>query len=435
VSAGAPPIPFGSAVRAWVRIALQSFGGPAGQISVIHRVVVEEKEWLSESRFLNALSYCLLLPGPEAQQLVTYVGWLLHGVRGGLAAGLLFILPGFVCILGLSLLYAGYRDAGPVPALFFGLKPAVLAIVLEATGRFRRRASSGRAGAALSLSAFVAVFALGIPFPAVILGAALVGVLLAGVRPEGAATPAEGNGGPSSPGVRPLIRTAGIWLPIWLGPPGILLAVVGADHVLVEEAFFFSKMAVVTFGGAYAVLAYVAQQAVAVHGWLAPGEMLDGLGLAETTPGPLIMVVQFVGFLGAFREAGSLPPLLAGVFGSVVTTWVTFAPCFLFVFAGAPYVEYLRDRRALRAALGGVMAAVVGVVLNLAAWFAVHTLFAEVAARSAGPFRITLPVLNSLEWRAGLIAALALLALLRWRAGMLTVLLGAALAGLLLSPA
>jgi len=433
VTAAAAPVPFRTALRAWITIALHSFGGPAGQIAVIHRVVVDERGWLSDRRFLHALSYCMLLPGPEAQQLVTYVGWLLHGVRGGLVAGLLFVLPGFVAILVLSVLYAVWRDVGLVAALFFGLKPAVLAIVVEASVRLHRRAAAGPAGTALAAGAFAALFGFGVPFPVVILAAATAGVAIARVRPGWAPAPDDAAAGLAPPAWRAVARTVAIWLAIWLVPVTALVALLGPGHVLAREAVFFSKVAVITFGGAYAVLAYVAQQAVAVYGWLAPGEMLDGLGLAETTPGPLIMVVQFVGFLGAFRESGALAPLLSGVLGAVVTTWVTFAPCFLFIFAGAPYVEHLRNHRALGAVLRGVTAAVVGVVLNLAVWFALHTVFGDVAEGGVGVLRVPLPRVASLDWRALLIAVLALTAVFRLRAGMYWVLGGGALLGLVLA--
>jgi chromate transporter len=426
-----PAVPFRTALRAWITIALQSFGGPTGQIAVIHRVVVDQRRWLSEQRFLHALSYCMLLPGPEAQQLVTYTGWLLHGVRGGLTAGLLFVLPGFLSILALSLVYVTWRNVGPVAAVFFGLKPAVLAIVVEATVRLRRRAAADAPSTALAALAFLALFLLRVPFPLVVLAAAVSGALIGHRRPAWAA--AEDGAPPQHPGWRPLVRATAVWLPIWLGPVAALLLLLGPSHVLTREAAFFSKVAVVTFGGAYAVLAYVAQRAVEVYHWLAPGEMLDGLGLAETTPGPLIMVVEFVGFLGAHRQSGTLPPLLAGTLGAVITTWVTFAPCFLFIFAGAPYVEYLRGQPRLRAALRGVMAAVVGVVLNLAVWFALHTLFHQVDERQLGPVRLFLPRWGSVEWRAALIAAVSLVAVFRYRVGVLPLLGGAALAGILLS--
>lgn len=418
----------------WVKVALHSFGGPAGQIGVIHRVVVEEKGWLSENRFLHALSYCMLLPGPEAQQLATYVGWLLHGVRGGLIAGGLFILPGFVSILVLSILYAGYRDYGLVAGLFFGLKPAVMAVVFEAVLRLRRRALTGRFDVAIAGGAFVAIFVFGVPFPLIVLAAALAGLLAAGVGRQPtqlmqSLTEARAIPLPSLMGAG---RTALCWLAIWLAPLILLYAVLGAGHVWVLEGAFFSKAAVVTFGGAYAVLSYVAQQAVETYEWLAPGEMLDGLGLAETTPGPLIQVVQFVGFMGAYRQAGTMDPMAAGAIGSMITTWVTFAPCFLFVFVGAPFVEYLRGNRALTAALRGITAAVVGVVLNLGVWFALHTLFGDVTTIAAGPVRLSVPRLDTLDGRATFIAAGAILAIFRFRLGMMPTLGVAALAGMVL---
>jgi chromate transporter len=424
-----PAVPFRSALRAWVKVAAYSFGGPAGQIAVLHRVVVDERKWLTEDRFIHALSYCMLLPGPEAQQLATYVGWLLHGVRGGLAAGLLFILPGFVSILLLSIAYVAYREMGLVAAVFFGLKPAVAAIVAEAVVRLKRRALKGSLSTWIAAAAFVAIFFFDVPFPLIVIGAAIAG--LAGDRfgPRHAA--AEPTARVAVPRVGPLIRTVLTWLAIWLAPVAALLLIFGRDHVFVREAAFFSKVALVTFGGAYAVLAYVAQQAVDVFGWLTAGQMLDGLGLAETTPGPLIMVVQFVGFLGAAGSPGTMDPLVAGVVGSVVTTWVTFAPCFLFIFAGAPYVEWLRGHRALTAALGGVMAAVVGVVLNLAVWFALHVVFAEVASTRVGPARLWIPELSSIDVAAALIAAGALVAVLRYRFGMFAVLGAGAAVGVL----
>lgn len=416
------------AVGAWARIAVHSFGGPAGQIGIIHRVLVEEKRWLEESRFLHALSYCMLLPGPEAQQLVTYAGWLTHGVRGGLVAGLLFVAPGFLSILALSVAYVEYRDVGLVSWLFFGLKPAVAAIVVEAVLRLRRRALRDRLAVALAIGAFAAIFFFAVPFPVIVVAAAALGY----ARYRVARAP---PGGTSHHGSRPplahLARTVTAWLLVWLGPVVALLVTLGPTHVLVREATFFSKVAVVTFGGAYAVLAYVAQQAVVVHGWLAPGEMIDGLGLAETTPGPLIMVVQFVGFVGAYRAA-SVHPLIAGVWGSLVTTWVTFAPCFLFVFAGAPYVEWLRGHRALSAALTGVMAAVVGVVLNLAVWFGLHVLFASVTRATIGPAHLWVPNPETVVPAAALIMVGALVGVFRFRWGMFTVLAFGGLAGVVL---
>ncbi len=427
-------VSWGEALRVWLRVAIQSFGGPAGQIAVVHRIVVDEKKWLSESRFLHALSYCMLLPGPEAQQLTTYVGWLFHGVRGGLIAGSLFIAPGFLAILVLSVLYAGYRDVGLVAGLFFGLKPAVIAVVFEAVVRLRRRALTERFSVAVAGAAFVAIFALGVPFPLIVLGAALTGFFFRRALRQPTELPTSDID--TSPIERPSLvaagRTALIWLTIWLVPLVALFLVFGSDHVFVREGFFFSKVAVVTFGGAYAVLSYVAQQAVNAYHWLGPGEMLDGLGMAETTPGPLIQVVQFVGFLGAYRNAGALDPLTAGIVGSVVTTWVTFAPCFLFIFVGAPFVEYLRGNRALNAALRGITAAVVGVVLNLAVWFSLHTLFGELRSLEFGAAELPIPVPTTVDWRAALIAMGAMVAMFRYKAGMIATLGGAALVGVIM---
>jgi chromate transporter len=423
-------VPFRAALRVWTVVALQSFGGPAGQIAVMHRILVEEKRWVSESRFLHALNFCMLLPGPEAQQLAVYIGWLLHKVRGGLAAGLLFILPGFLSILGLSLLYVGWRDTTLVAALFFGLKPAVMAVVVEAVLRIGRRALKSRLLVALAVAAFVAIFFLGVPFPAIVAAAGLVGWwggrLLPAQFPSAApAVPgsdeavADAQANTVRPTLGRSLRVLAIGLAVWFVPLLVLLAVFGRDHVLVEQGIFFSKAAMTTFGGAYAVLAYVGQQAVSTFGWLAPGEMLDGLGMAETTPGPLIMVLQFVGFLGAYRHPGGLAPLLAGVLGSLVTTWVTFVPCFLWIFLGAPYVEALRGHRALSTALTGITAAVVGVIFNLAVWFSLHTLFAEVGEVRTLGLRLLVPVWSTLDPAALALAVVAFLALFRWRLGML----------------
>ncbi len=416
----------------WSRVALQSFGGPAGQIAVLHRLVVQEKQWLSESRFLHALSYCMLLPGPEAQQLSTYVGWLLGGVRGGLIAGLLFIAPGFLSILALSVLYAGYRDVGIVAGLFYGLKPAVIAVVLEALHRLRRRALTERVSLVIAACAFGAIFVFDARFPVIVLSAAVGGVLARrfGIAPTGPLDAGEVEQ-QRMPSLIVAGRTAALWLGLWFGPLILLRARLGPGHVFVQEGVFFSKAALVTFGGAYSVLAYVAQQAVETYHWLTPGQMLDGLGMAETTPGPLIQVVQFVGFMGAYGQPGSLTPLTAGVIGSIVTTWVTFAPCFLFIFVGAPFVEYIRHNRWLTAALSGISAAVVGVVLNLAVWFALHTLFGEVRTVDVGAAHLQLPVPATLDWGAALLSLGSVLAVFRWRIGVLPLLGGAALAGVL----
>jgi len=429
-------VPFSEALRVWLRVAMLSFGGPAAQIAVMYRILVEEKRWLSEDRFLHALNYCMLLPGPEAQQLATYSGWLLHGYRGGLTAGLLFILPGFVSILVLSVLYAGYGELPLVNALFFGLKAAVLAIVIDAVWRIGQRALHSHLHIAIAAAAFIGIFFLGIPFPAIILTAAIIGLVFrqsllpqtddtaddSGILNQGHADHATGW--------RRACTILAIFLPLWFLPIALLGLTLGPDNVYFQEGWFFSKAAVVTFGGAYAVLAYIAQQAVEVYGWLAPGEMLDGLGMAETTPGPLIQVVQFVGFMGAFRDAGALPPMLAGTFGALITTWVTFVPCFLWIFLGAPYVESLRGNQRLSAALSGITAAVVGVILNLAVWFALHVFFTDVEEQAYGPFKLLMPDPGTLQPFALLLSIGALIALLRYRMGMLTTLASAAVIGL-----
>jgi chromate transporter len=425
------------ALPVWGKVATHSFGGPAGQIAVMHRVLVEERRWIGEERFLHALNFCMLLPGPEAMQLATYVGWLMHRTPGGLVAGGLFVLPGFLSILALSVLYAGFRDVGLVAALFFGLKPAVVAVVVEAVVRIGRRALRRPGSVWIAAAAFVAIFFFGVPFPLIVAGAALVGWALG--RGQPAPPPAAPDGGgaylvdllppPPRPGWRGTAATVAVWAAIWLVPVAALLLGLGPRHVFVEEAVFFSKAAMVTFGGAYSVLAYVAQQAVEVYGWLGPGEMLDGLGMAETTPGPLIQVVQFVGFMGAYRQPGGLDPMAAGVAGSVVTAWVTFAPCFLWVFAGAPHVEALRARRGLAAALAGVTAAVVGVVLNLAVWFALHTWFGTVAETTAGPLRLLVPAWGTLDPAALALTAVAFALLFGTKAGMLRTLAACAALG------
>src|SRR6266540_2268341 len=345
-------ISFGEAFRVWLRVAVLSFGGPAGQIAVMHRILVEEKRWVSESRFLHALNYCMLLPGPEAQQLATYIGWLLHRTAGGIMAGGLFILPGIVAIMGLSYIYAAYGNVGFVEAVFFGLKAAVLAIVVHAVVRVGKRALRNRVMIALAAIAFVGIFFLNVPFPIIVFGAAIIGFIagLMGLaefevgagHAAGKDKPAvvddmlgEGIPDHARPTVARALGVSAIWLALWLIPVIALLATLGSANVFSPIAVFFSKMAVVTFGGAYAVLSYVAQQAVEHYHWLKPGEMLDGLGMAETTPGPLIMVLQFVGFMAAYRDPGSLPPMLAGTLGGLLATWVTFTPCFLWIFLGA----------------------------------------------------------------------------------------------------
>ncbi|NVD46116.1 chromate efflux transporter [Qipengyuania atrilutea] len=440
-------ISFAEATRVWARIAALSFGGPAGQIAVMHRILVEEKRWIGESRFLHALNYCMLLPGPEAMQLATYFGWLLHGVRGGLVAGCLFVLPGFLSILALSVLYASFQEASLVQAIFFGIKAAVLAIVIEALLRIGKRALKTWPMYLIAASAFVAIFVFDAPFPLIIAVAALVGflggrfdpgrflVIKAHETPDGeqeGSTDAVLEAGDSAriqPTWRGALRTALTWGSVWAAPIIALLLLVGPDHVFTQLAVFFSKLAVVTFGGAYAVLAYMAQEAVQTHGWLAPGEMLDGLGMAETTPGPLIQVVQFVGFLGGYRDAGMLGPVTSGVVASVIVTWVTFAPCFLWIFLGAPFIEKLRGVKLLTAALSAVTAAVVGVILNLAIWFALHVVFARLDQVRGYGASLLVPDIASIDIASVVIAAAALVAMLRFKVGMLTVLLVSAAVG------
>ncbi|MDP1571682.1 MAG: chromate efflux transporter [Vicinamibacterales bacterium] len=400
-----PEVPFRAALAVWWRIGLLSFGGPAGQIALMHRILVSEKRWVDEARFLHALNYCMLLPGPEAQQLATYIGWLLHGVRGGLVAGLLFILPGAAAILALSWLYVLLGDLSIVAGLFFGLKAAVLAIVMQALVRIARRALTGLLAPALAVTAFLLLFVFDVPFPFVVLGAGLIGY--AGARWFADAAPAAAP--PEDVVVRPgTTRAAVTCLVLWAGTIAGVYAVFGAGHVYTDLASFFSKMAVVTFGGAYAVLAYVAQQGVEHYGWLRPGEMIDGLGLAETTPGPLILVTQYVGFLGALRQAPFEPALLAASLGAALTTWVTFLPCFLWIFAGAPYVERLRGHRALSAALAAITAAVVGVIANLALWFALNVLFAQQTRVTAYGVDLLAPVPASVSVPMLVLSAIAI---------------------------
>lgn len=415
---------WGEALRTFLRIGLLSFGGPAGQIATMHRILVDEKKWLDEPRFLHALNFCMLLPGPEAQQLATYAGWQLYRIPGGVAAGALFVLPGFFVMMGLAALYAGFHQVGLVQGLFLGLKPAVLAVVLEATLRIGRRALKGVPAVSVAVVAFVAIFAVGVPFPLIVLAAALVGVLdHAGFAP--APAPADDGSDGERPRLAGIVMTVSACLVLWLVPVGVaLMAGQGAFAAL---GLFFSKMALVTFGGAYAVLAYVAQQAVEVHGWLSPGEMLDGLGLAETTPGPLILVNQFVGFMAGYRAPGRLDPWLGGVIGATLTVWVTFLPSFLWIFAGAPYLERLRANRALAGALAAITASVVGVILNLAVWFALHVVFARV---DAGPLNLPVPDPASVQPLQLALAAGAAIAMLRFNWGMLPVLAGAGLIGM-----
>ncbi|WP_028080334.1 chromate efflux transporter [Solimonas soli] len=430
-----PAVPFREACRVWLKIGFINFGGPAGQIALMHRLLVEEKRWISETRFLHALNYCMLLPGPEAQQLATYVGWLLHGTRGGLVAGLLFILPGLVLMTLIAIAYVTFGDLDWMKGLLFGLQAATLAIVVEAVLRVGRKALKHRALYALAAAAFVAIFAFAVPFPLIIAAAALIGVIGARVAPQVFDTrdrreldDDESIPAHAQPSRSWTLRVLLSGVLLWGLPVLLLFLVLGARHVFTQEAVFFSKMAVVTFGGAYAVLAYMAQQAVERYGWLLPHEMVQGLALAETTPGPLILVLSYVGFLAAYREPGTLPPLLAGLFGSTLSTWVTFVPCFLWIFLGAPYVERLRGNVWAGAALTAITAAVVGVILNLSIWFALHVLFARVDNRTAHGLRLPVPELASLDLSALVLGAGAMLALLRFRVNVpLTLALCAAL--------
>ena len=441
----------GEAFRVWLKIGLLSFGGPAGQIAMMHRTVVEERKWIDEARFLHALNYCMLLPGPEAQQLATYIGWLMHRTVGGLIAGLLFIIPGALVMLGLSIVYVLYADLPLVDAAFMGVKAAVLIVVVEAVIRIGKRVLQSVAMVAMAGTAFVAIFAFAIPFPLIVAGAGVVGFLGGIMRPdsfvvlkskqvnadsEGSVIEAmEANGGldhtrPSLARVALLVVVFGA---LWLGPIALLMANLGPANVFSQQAVFFSKLAVVTFGGAYAVLAYMAQQAVEAFGWMTPKEMLDGLGLAETTPGPLILVTQFVGFLGAYRHASGMDPVLAGVIGSVVTLWVTFTPCFLWIFLGAPYVEKLRDNVHISASLSGITAAVVGVVLNLAVWFGLHVSFASIGAISKLGMTLPIPHLATADLGSIGLTVLAAAMLLWWHQGVFRTLLACAVLGMGLS--
>lgn len=419
-------VPMAEAVSVFARIGLLSFGGPAGQIALMHRVLVEEKAWLGEKQFLHALNFCMLLPGPEAMQLATYCGWLMHGVRGGLIAGALFVLPGFAVLLVLSAIYALYGNVSFVEGLLFGLQAAVLAIVVQALVKVARRALHGFFSFVLAFAAFIALAVFQLPFPLVILLGAITGFLIPNVFGLSQEADKDGRAILVAP-VRHIVTVLAGALVFWVLPVLALLAWLGRGNVFVEEALFFSKTAMVTFGGAYAVLAYVGQQAVEIHSWLKPDEMLAGLGLAETTPGPLILVLVFVGFLGAFRDAGGLDPLTAGILGATVTTWVTFVPCFIWIFLGAPFIENLRGNRYLASALAAITAVVVGVIANLSVWFALHVLFQNVGERQFGIARIWWPDLNSIDWQAAVIVILS--SVLVWRGVGLFPTLGVAVIG------
>jgi chromate transporter len=422
-----PAVSFREAFLVWLKIGFINFGGPAGQIALMHRILVDEKKWVSETRFLHALNYCMLLPGPEAQQLATYIGWLLHRTWGGIAAGLLFILPGFVLMTSIAVAYVVYGDLSWMQGLLFGMQAATLAIVIEAVIRVGKKALKHRALYWLAGGAFVAIFAFGAPFPLIVLAAAVIGLAGSRYAPQvflpkaKAGEPAEDEAVPdhAHPTRSWTLRILLSGVLLWGAPVLLLFATVGAQHVFTQEAVFFSKMAVVTFGGAYAVLAYMNQQAVERYGWLLPGEMVQGLALAETTPGPLIMVLTYVGFLGAYRDPGAMSPMLSGLIGATLSTWVTFVPCFLWIFLGAPYIERLRGNRLLTASLTAITAAVVGVILNLSIWFAIHVLFGQVEAWKGYGLDIPVPRLASLNLPALLLGAAAIVALIRFHTNLL----------------
>ncbi len=429
-------VPFRSAVRAWFAISLQTFGGPAGQIAVMQRHLVEERRWIGQRRFLHALNYCMLLPGPEAQQLAIYVGWLLNGVRGGLVAGTLFVLPGMVALLALSAVYVRFGDTTVVAAIFAGLAPAVVAIVVQAVWRVGRRALTNRVLIGFAVVAALALAVFAVPFPIVVAAAAVAGWALHRWRPG--LVPVDGGHGDPEDGAAPLVSddalhddrpsarraltVLAVGLVVWFLPVAVVAATTGTGSIYTQQGLFFSGTAVVTFGGAYAVLAFVAQRAVEQYAWLSAGDMVRGLALAESTPGPLIMVVQFVAFLGAYHQPGPLDPWVAGVVASLLTTWVTFVPCFLFILLGAPYVERLRGNRSLSAALTGITAAVVGVIANLGLYFAVHTLFRDTRTVDEGPLHLQLPDVSTVRPVPVAIAVVAAVLIFRFRLSVLRVL-------------
>ena len=422
---------FREALKFWLKLGFISFGGPAGQIAVMQAELVDKRRWISQSRFLHALNFCMLLPGPEAQQLAIYIGWLLHRTLGGIVAGALFVIPSMFILWGLSFVYAAYGNVPWIAAVFYGLKPAVMAIVAAAVIRIGRKALKNELMWTIAALAFIAIFFLKLPFPLIVLSALVIGLVGGKAWPAKFAL-ASGHGGTAEhrsvlgdediaaehtqPSWARAFRIGAIGLALWWTPILLVGAWQGWNGTLFREGVFFSKAAVVTFGGAYAVLPYVAQQAVDHHGWLAAGQMMDGLGLAETTPGPLIMVLQFVGFMGGWNQPGALPPLATATFGALITTWATFVPCFIWIFLGAPYIERLRGNIALTAALATVTAAVVGVILNLAVWFGLHVIFPD-GARA--------------DWIAVAIGAVAFIGMLKWKWDVIAVVIGGAAAGLL----
>jgi chromate transporter len=422
-STGGAALPsFGEALRTWLKIGLISFGGPAGQIATMHRILVDEKKWVDEARFLHALNYCMLLPGPEAQQLATYIGWLMHRTLGGLAAGLLFILPGALVMLGLSFIYVLARGVPVVDGALFGIKAAVLVIVVEAIIRIGRRALKSSLLVGIAAAAFIAIFLFQVPFPLIVIAAGMIGFLVARSSPERLGLEDTGEArSPARPGRwREAGRAAAIWLAVWWTPVVAAVVALGPDHVLVSLGTFFSKLAVVSFGGAYALMAYMAQEVVEAQGWLALPEMVDGLGLAETTPGPLILVSQFVGFLAAYRAPAPFDPAVAAVLGAAITTWTIFAPSFLWIFAGAPFIEDVRGNRRLAGALAAITGAVVGVILNLAVWFTLHVLFRSITETHFGPVRWFLVDVASLDVAAAVLTIIAAVLMFAAHRGLMT---------------
>ncbi len=448
-----PPVPsppprrtvaFGEAFRFWLKLGFINFGGPTGQIAMMHEELVEKRGWISESRFLHALNYCMLLPGPEALQLAIYVGWLLHRTLGGLVAGILFVLPGALLMGVLSWLAATRGQLAPVAAVFYGLRAAVIAIVAVAVIRIGSKSLKNGAMVAIAAAAFVGIFVLHLPFPLIVLSAGVLGLIGARVRPD-LFQVAAGHGAKGAhvvlhdddlppdharPTLARTLRALVVGSLVWIAPLALVAWWRGRDDVLTQQGLFFSKAAMVTFGGAYAVLAYLQQAAVETYHWLVPGEMLDGLGLAESTPGPLILVTEFVGYLGAYRNPGNLSPLLAGALGAAVTLWATFAPCFLWIFLGTPFIESTRRQKAFAAALATITASVVGVVLNLAVALALHTLFSRVGERTLGPARLPVPELASVDLFAVALAVAAFVAMRRFKVGIIPVVLASAAIGL-----
>jgi chromate transporter len=416
---------FAEAFRFWLKLGFISFGGPSGQIAMMHAELVEKKRWIDNSRFLHALNFCMLLPGPEAQQLAIYIGWLWHKTRGGIVAGALFVIPSIFILWALSYVYVAYGHVPSIAAVFYGLKPAVLAIVAAAVIRIGSKALKNFIMWTIAAAAFVAIYFFHVPFPVIVVTAAVIGLLGGKILPqyfraENAQAVdvdlASKAADFATPSLRRALKISVIWIVVWALPLTLAGLFLGSQHTVFREGIFFSKAAVVTFGGAYAVLPYVSQQAVENYHWLGAGQMLDGLGLAETTPGPLIMVLQFVGFLGAWNHPGNLPPLVSATLGALVTTWTTFVPCFLWVFLGAPYIEKLRGNESLTSALSTVTAAVVGVILNLAVWFGVHVIF---------------PATGNVDWFAFAVCAIAFVGMLGWKWSIVPVVLSSGLVGLI----